>query len=148
MSCRVDIHGSQNPSVVVTSQYILISILMNGFRFFFREEGVGLRDCCVCRGGGRGGVQWICVYARGEPGVRALFLVILVWENNKFGFSRQALFPLDPRMILIRHLDEIFVIPQSCDKGKSFTQCYLKILYIIKKKQRRKNEKQFIMQLL
>lgn len=65
-----------------------------------------------------GWVQRIFVYARGEPGVRDLFSVILVWENNKFGFSRETPFPLDPRMILIRHLDNIFVIPQSSDKGK------------------------------
>lgn len=77
MSCRVDIHGSQNPSVVVTSQYILISILMRGFRIFVGEEGGGFKGllCLPGRGGG-GGVQMIFVYARGEPGVRALFSVI------------------------------------------------------------------------
>lgn len=94
----------------------MISILMCGFRFFYGEGG-GFKGLLCLPGWLGGWVQRIFVYARGEPGVRALFLVILVWENNTFGFSREAPFPLVPRMILIRQLDKIFVLPQSSDKG-------------------------------
>lgn len=74
---------------------------------------------CAGEGGGGegGGPKDICL-CQGEPGNRGLFSVILVWENNKLSFSREAPFPLDPRIILIRHLDKIYVIPQSSDKGK------------------------------
>lgn len=68
-------------------------------------------------GGRGGGPNDICVCQRGARGPSFIF-GYLSMGNNKLSFSREAPFPLDPRIILIRHLDKIYVIPQSSDKGK------------------------------